>query len=296
MMFTKLLIMRKYQFLFVVFFFVFAAFKADKPAFYLFNKDGKKVKYEKMLKKIEDADIVLFGELHYNPISHWLQLELTKDLYDIKSSKLVLGAEMFESDNQVILNEYLDSLISNSNFEKEVRLWPNYKTDYKPLVEFANKKQLNFIATNVPRRYASLVNKKGFEGLEELSDEAKAFIPPLPINYDAELNCYKSMMEMAGMGSHVTPNFPKAQAIKDATMAHFILENWTPGQTFLHYHGAYHSADFESIYWHLKLQNPDLKIVTIHTVSQDEVTELSEENTGKADYTICVDEDMTSTR
>ncbi|NOR73611.1 MAG: iron-regulated protein [Draconibacterium sp.] len=288
--------MKKIQLLFVLAFFVLAAFKSDKPAYLLYNKEGKTVKYEKMLKEIQDADIVLFGEYHNNPISHWLQLEVTKSLFEIKGEKLVLGAEMFESDNQVILTEYLDSMISQKSFEAEARLWPNYKTDYKPLVEFANKNRLNFVASNVPRRYASLVNSKGFEGLEELSDEAKLFIPPLPIHYDAELECYKSMLEMAGMGSHVTENFPKAQALKDATMAHFILKNWSAGQLSLHYHGAYHSANFESIYWHLKQLNPNLNIVTITTVSQDDVTELSEENTGTADYAICVDENMTSTR
>jgi uncharacterized iron-regulated protein len=288
--------MNKFPIGLVVLFFVFSAFKADKPAYKLFNKSGKEVKYEKMLKEAADADIVLFGESHDNPISHWLQLELTKDLYDLKKDKLVLGAEMFESDNQVILDEYLDSLISTTNFESNARLWPNYKTDYKPLVEFAKKNKLKFVATNVPRRYASLVNLKGFEGLDELSDEAKAFLPLLPIKYDADLNCYKSMMEMEGMGSHVTPNFPKAQAIKDATMAHFILKNWSKEKLLIHYHGSYHSENYESIYWYLKQENPDLKIVTIHTVSQDEISELTKENAGKADFTICVDEDMTKTR
>jgi uncharacterized iron-regulated protein len=288
--------MKKFQFLFVLLFFVFSAFKSDKPAYLLFNKAGKTMKYSKMLKKIDGADIVLFGELHNNPISHWLQLELTKNIFASKGENLVLGAEMFESDNQVILTEYLDSLISQRSFEAEARLWPNYKTDYKPLIEFANKNRLNFVATNVPRRYASMVNSKGFEGLEELSDEAKLFIPPFPIRYDAELDCYKSMLNMKGMGSHVNENFPKAQALKDATMAHFILENWSEGQVLLHYHGAYHSDNFESIFWHLKQQNPNLNIVTITTVSQDDISNLTEENTGKADFTICVDEDMTSTR
>jgi uncharacterized iron-regulated protein len=288
--------MNKFQIVLVITFFVFTAFKTDKPAYYLFNKEGKDVKYEKMLKEAEDADIVLFGESHDNPVSHWLQLELTKDLFDLKKENLVLGAEMFESDNQVILDEYLESLISQSSFESNARLWPNYKTDYKPLVEFAKTNKLKFVASNVPRRYASIVNSKGFEGLDELSAEAKAFLPPLPVKYDAELNCYKSMMEMEGMGSHVTPNFPKAQAIKDATMAHFILKNWSKGKLLIHYHGSYHSENFESIYWYLKQENPDLKIVTIHTVSQDDVTKLEERNTGKADFTICVDEDMTKTR
>jgi len=288
--------MNKFQIVLVAIFFVFTAFKTDKPAYYLFNKEGKDVKYEKMLKEAEDADIVLFGESHDNPISHWLQLELTKDLFESKKDKLVLGAEMFETDNQVILDEYLDSLISVSSFESNARLWPNYKTDYKPLVDFAKTNNLKFVASNVQRRYASIVNSKGFEGLNELSSEAKTFLPPLPIKYDAQLTCYKSMMEMEGMGSHVTPNFPKAQAIKDATMAHFILKNWSPGKLLIHYHGSYHSENFESIYWYLKQANPGLKIVTIHTVSQDEVSELTKENTGRADFTICVDEDMTKTR
>ncbi|MCK5731085.1 MAG: ChaN family lipoprotein, partial [Draconibacterium sp.] len=164
--------MKKIQLLFILAFFVLVAFKSDKPAYLLYNKEGKTVKYEKMVKEIQDADIVLFGEYHNNPISHWLQLEVTKSLFEIKGEKLVLGGEMFESDNQVILTEYLDSMISQKSFEAEARLWPNYKTDYKPLVEFANKNRLIFVASNVPRRYASIVNSKGFEGLENLSDEA----------------------------------------------------------------------------------------------------------------------------
>ncbi|MEE4287693.1 MAG: ChaN family lipoprotein [Mariniphaga sp.] len=287
--------MKKYLIILLVLFFVFTAFKTQKPAYLLFNEKGKKVKYEKMLDQLKDADIVLFGELHNNSIAHWLQLELTKDLYELKDSNLVLGAEMFESDNQLILDEYFSGLISQTRFEAEVRLWNNYKTDYKPLVEFARENNLRFVATNVPRRYASLVNSKGFEGLNELSDEAKAFIPPLPVLYDPELPAYKSMMSMEGMGAHVNENFPKAQAIKDASMAHFILTNWSPEKLLIHYHGAYHSDNFESIYWYLKQHNPELNILTITTVSQEDISELTEKNTGKAHFTICVDEDMTTT-
>jgi uncharacterized iron-regulated protein len=287
--------MKKYPIVLLVLFFVFTGFKTKKPAYLLFNENGKKVKYEKMLDQIKDADIVLFGELHNNPISHWLQLELTKNLYELKGASLVLGAEMFESDNQLILDEYFSGLISQTRFEAEVRLWNNYKTDYKPLVEFARKNELRFVATNIPRRYASLVNSKGFEGLEELSDEAKVFFPPLPVLYNPELPAYKNMMNMKGMGSHVNENFPKAQAIKDATMAHFILQNWSPGNLLIHYHGAYHSDNFESIYWYLKQHNPDLNVVTITTVLQEDISELTEENSGKAHFTICVDGNMTTT-
>ena len=265
-----------------------------KPAYKLYNKTGEEIKYSKMLEELQDADIILFGELHNNPISHWLQYEVTKDLYEIKKDKLVLGAEMFEADNQLILNEYLSALISEEKFEDEARIWSNYKTDYKPLVTFAKNNKLPFIATNIPRRYASMVFKKGIESLDKLSVEAKQYIAPLPIEVDLELNCYKQLLEkMQRMGMHTSPNIAYAQAVKDATMAHFIMQNFEKGQLFIHYNGAYHSDNYESIYWYLKKLDPNLKIVTITTVTQSDISELNEENKNTADYIICVPETMT---
>jgi len=275
---------------------LFIAMKGDKQAYTLFDKSGKTAKYKSLLKDATEADIVFFGELHNNPISHWLQYELTNDLYKEKSGNIVLGAEMFESDNALILNEYLDGTIRTKDFEKEARLWPNYSTDYKPLIEFAKDSSIAFIATNIPRRYASVVYKSGFEGIAQLSDEAKLLIAPEPILYDPEVECYKAMLNMGGMGSgHVNENLPKAQAIKDATMAYFIMENWEQGQTFIHYNGTYHSDNFEGIVWYLKQQNPKLKILTIATVEQIELDELDEESAGVADYIVCVNENMTKT-
>ena len=51
----------------------------DKPAYVLYDSKGKKIKYSRMLESVKDADIVMFGEYHNNPIAHWLQLELTTD-------------------------------------------------------------------------------------------------------------------------------------------------------------------------------------------------------------------------
>ena len=84
---------------------------AQKPAYQLYRENGKKVKYEKMIQASAESDIVLFGEQHTNPISHWLQIELTIALHEAKGGDLVLGAEMFETDNQLILDEYLTDLI-----------------------------------------------------------------------------------------------------------------------------------------------------------------------------------------
>ena len=77
----------------------------DKIAYQIFDKNGKKTSYEKLLKAGEKADVVLFGEYHDNSVVHWLQLEFTKDLAQKKD--LVLGAEMLEADNQTQVNQYL---------------------------------------------------------------------------------------------------------------------------------------------------------------------------------------------
>ncbi len=271
------------------------AMKNDKPAYKLFNSEGKQVKYKTILKDALESDVVFFGEMHNNPICHWLQLELTNDIFEKKGELLVMGAEMFETDNQLILDEYLDELIKTKNFENEAKLWPNYKTDYKPLVEFAKENNLGFIATNIPRRYAAVVHKKGFEGLDSLNQEAKVLIAPLPVKYDPELNCYKNMLKMMGGMGHVNTNLPKAQAIKDATMAHFILENRSEGTLFVHYNGTYHSNDFEGIVWYLKQENPDMKILTIASVEQKEIDELSDEYLNIANYVLVIPENMTKT-
>ncbi|MCD6565082.1 MAG: ChaN family lipoprotein [Bacteroidales bacterium] len=271
------------------------AFKSDKHAFRVFNSEGKRVKYQKMLENLEGADIVFFGELHDNPIAHWLQYELTRDLYNIEGENLVLAAEMFEADNQLLMNEYLGGQISEKKFEDEMRLWNNYKTDYKPLVVFAKENNLHFVASNIPRRYASVVYKKGFEGLEELSDEAKKYFHPLPVPYDSEVECYKAMMEMGGMGAKANENLPKAQAVKDATMAYFILQNRQEGEMVIHYNGSYHSDNHQGIIWYLQQKQPDLKIVTITTKLQEEIDEVETENIGSADFIILVPETMTRT-
>jgi len=272
--------------------FALAVQAQDKQPYQLYTKDGKKTTYKKLLKKAGEAQVVLFGEYHDNSLVHWLQLEFTKDMSAQKY--LVLGAEMFEADNQDELQQYLDGKIDQKALDTVARLWSNYKTDYKPIVDYAKDNNIPFIATNVPRRYASQVYKQGLESLGLLSEEEKSWIAPLPIPYDGTLPGYKKMMEMMG-GHGGGENMPKAQAIKDATMAHFITENIKDDYVFIHFNGTYHSDNFEGISWYLKQNDPDVKVITISSVSQKDISKLEEENKEKADFILVVDEDMTKT-
>ncbi len=84
------------------------AFSQNTP-YVIYNAKGKKVSYKKMLKTLAKTDIVLFGEQHNSAITHWLQYEVTQDLSTKRN--IILGAEMFEADNQIQLNDYLKGTI-----------------------------------------------------------------------------------------------------------------------------------------------------------------------------------------
>lgn len=269
-----------------------------KHAYTLFNSKGEKVEFQNIIERAKDVDVVLFGELHDNPIAHWLELEVASELFKAKSGAITMGAEMFETDIQLIVDEYLSGTITQQRFEAEARLWPNYRTDYKPLMEFAKSNNLRFVATNVPRRYASVVSAGGLEALKRLSPEALAYIAPLPIEFDLNLPGYKAMVAMTGMpgkGQSKPEFLPMAQALKDATMANSIVKNLKKGYTFVHFHGTYHSNNYEGIYWYLKRYKPSVTILTIATVNQDDVESLKNENLGIADFILVVPERMTRT-
>ncbi len=276
---------------------------ADKPAYRLFTSAGKPVPYGKMTKALMGADVVLFGESHNNPIAHWLELQVAQDLLAAKGNRLVLGAEMFERDVQPILAGYVavcDS-VTEKTLTDQARLWPNYATDYRPLVELARTNRLRFIGTNAPRPLARIVAQSGPEKLAVLPDAEKAWLMPLPLAVDPQRPAYQKMRAMfGGDAAHGSPgpgldNMIAAQALKDATMAHFIATGRGTTETFLHVNGSFHSDWHSGICEYLLQEAPTTKLLTISTVSQADLGKLSEENRGRADYILVVPEDMTTT-
>lgn len=294
----------------------------DRPAYRLYTQNLKSTTYAKLLRQATEADVVFFGELHNDPICHWLELQLTKDLQAAKKGNLVLGAEMFEADNQVALSDYVQGKTTAKELATKARLWPNFDTDYKPIADFAREQHISFVATNVPRRYARLVSRQGLSALDTVSAEAKQQMAPLPLTVDLTLPGYKAMMDMMsqpspggsntspgsatattnlhGTTSDMTANFARAQAIKDATMAYFIRQNLKPGQTLLHFNGDYHSKNFEGIVWYLRQQQPNgnerpLKILTLSSIEVADIDKPNSENRNLADFVLAIPADMTKT-
>ena len=264
-----------------------------KEAYVIYTSNGKKTNFQSVEKQAFLADFVFFGEFHDNPISHWLQLELTQSMHGKFQSNLILGFEMFEQDQQAILDAYVDGKMDEKTFKDSCRLWPNYSTDYKPLVDFAKENKLKCIASNVQRKYASLLFKKGRGALDTLAPTIKAQMADIQFQIDTTLSQYRVVREMGGHDMGL--NMVEAQAFKDATMAKFILKNSKPNSKFIHFNGAFHSDFHQGILWYVKKEKPNAKFLTITTVTQVEMDKLDKENLQKADFIICVPESMTRT-
>jgi uncharacterized iron-regulated protein len=255
----------------------------------LYDAKGKEVSLEKMFKEAQQKSWVFFGEFHNSSTIHRIQFLLTQHLHKVHGDKLIVGAEMFESDNQDIINEYFAGFINTKYFEDECRLWTNYKTDYKPIVEYLKSNKLPLIATNVPRRYAHAVHYNGLDVLERLPEHVKQlFLPNLPISIDTTLSSY---IELKQMSMHGGKFMLEAQAIKDATMAHFMKKYWQAGKVFLHLNGAFHTNKYEGIISFLPKEWLRKDMLVISMVTQKDIEKLEEENKALGDFIFCFEED-----
>ena len=282
----------------ILLFTIFQSIAQDFPAYVIYTSNGKKTTFDKLEDATEGKELILFGEFHDNPISHWLQLELTEELFEENGANLQLGFEMFEQDQQELLSQYLLGNLTTKQFKDTVRLWPNYETDYAPIIEFAKTNKLFCVASNVQRKYASLLFKKGRKALDTLSAAIKTQMAPIDFVVDTSLSQYREVFSMGGhMGVNMGMNMLESQAFKDATMAQFILSNpgRKAGTVHLHFNGAFHSDFHQGILWYVQQKEPNIRVLTISTVTQDDVRKLDKEHLGRADFIICVPESMTRT-
>jgi uncharacterized iron-regulated protein len=278
--------------LFTLVFFTHFLWSQNEKAFVIYDKNGKKTTYAKMAKAALGKQVVLFGEFHDNSIAHWLEFELSKELHKKHGENFVLSFEMFEQDQQHLLTQFINQKIDEKTFKDSMRLWPNYYTDYHPIVSYARENGIPCLAANIERKYASLLFKKGRAALDTLSELKKSQMAPIDFPVDTTLSQY---IEVKKMGGHRGANMLEAQAIKDATMAKFILASLNENIHILHINGAFHSDYYQGILWYLLRENRNLTYLTISTVTQKNIHKMDKEHLGKADFIICVPETMTRT-
>lgn len=272
------------------------SFTSDRPAYRLFTATGQAADYDQMMGQLAQADVVLFGEQHNDALAHWLELQVAKDLLRLKKpGQLVLGMEMFERDVQPLVAQYTAGTLADTAFERQARPWPNYATDYRPLLQFARENKLLIIGTNAPRPFVSAVARGSFKSLDKLPAVDRALLAPLPMKVDYDLPGYKNMAAMFGGDSKThgggAQNIIQAQALRDATMAHFIQASRQDGQTLLHFNGSYHSDRHDGIVAYLRQYAPKLRVSTLSVVTQEQVQQLDKEQLNVADFVVVVPAD-----
>ncbi len=228
------------------------------------------VTIDNIVADMASADVLFFGEEHNDSACHYLENKIFRALHTAYSENIALSLEMFETDNQLPLNEYLAGKIDESRLAKDARLWSNYK-DYRPMVDYAKQNHLPVIAANPPRRYVSMVSKRGMPALDSLSKEAKAFLPPLP--YDTLPGRYreKFMDIMKGSPGGDNPKVYYSQCLWDAGMSYSIYRftKQNKGKKVFHCVGGFHCAEKLGTAAQLKLRNKKLRILNIASFSDE---------------------------
>lgn len=238
---------------------------------------GKDIPPTKLAKQLRKYDVVFFGEYHDDASIHLAQRQLLPHMY-ARNKRLLVSFEMFERDVQPVLDAYLKDEITEESFLAGSRPWPNYASDYRPLLEFAKSKGLACIAANVPRYLAGKAVRNGLGFLTDLPDSEKILVA-LKINAPAGKYRDNFLQTIAGNMAHGdmgNPDFYQnmyyAQCIKDDTMAESLVQylERNPRHRIVHFNGDFHSREFLGTVERVKLRNPKLKIAVISPLHQSE--------------------------
>jgi uncharacterized iron-regulated protein len=255
------------------------------------------ISLDKIISDCTNADVLFFGEEHNDSAGHYLETEIFKALHKQFGDKLTLSLEMFETDNQLPLDEYLKGQINEDRFSKDVRLWSNYK-DYRPMIEYAKQNNIPVIAADPPRRYVNMVSRRGMKSLDSLSKEAKDFLPPLP--YDTLSGRYREKFAevMKGAPGSSSPNIYYSQSLWDAGMSYSIYK-WlkeNKKDKVFHCVGRFHSDEKLGTLTQLQMRKSKLKILNISCFSDSSFSNPDwEKFSNLGDYVIITNPDLKKT-
>lgn len=244
---------------------------------------GTRLMVDAMSQKMKNYDVVVFGEYHDNKVLHRLEANLLAAVYE-QYPNVAVSLEMFERDNQQILNAYLAGRVSEAAFLEQSRPWTNYNSDYRPLIEFAKEEGLRVLAANIPRPMAAHYARRGT--LDGIDAAMLSYLPRIHRAPDGEYRQLFLAQMQAMSNKHsampVTAGqmeaFYRAQCLKDDTMAESIVDHHRryPGRKIIHYQGDFHSRYRLGVVEKLQALEPELKILVLTPVYVEDFKHLPE--------------------
>lgn len=234
------------------------------------TKTGQTVRLEQLIKNVKSADVIVFGEEHNDSTGHVLEAKIFAQLIKAYPGT-ALSLEMFATDVQPVINEYLAGLISEKNFQKEARVWNNY-ADYKPLIDLAKENKAQVIGANVATRYSNAVSMGGLQKLNDFPEASKAFLPPLPID-TATGRYHEKFIETLGGHDMGSMKIYQTQNLWDASMGWAIAKHAkaNPETKILQINGRFHSDEQIGTIGQLKKYAPNLSVTNISCFAAEDL-------------------------
>ncbi|ENC6656311.1 ChaN family lipoprotein [Aeromonas hydrophila] len=224
---------------------------------------GNDLTLEQALARVADADIVLVGELHTHPAVHLLQARMLAGLA-ADGRPLVLSMEQFSRADQPVLDAYLAGRIGEAALIRDGNAWPNYQSDYRPLVEFAKAHHLPVIAANAPKPLVSCVGQEGPAWLEQLPASRRSQLArTLTLGDDPYRQKFMASLHHGDADSNAR-RFA-AQTSWDDTMAESMVDYLRshPGQRIMHIAGNFHVEGGLGLASRIASRNQDLKVALV---------------------------------
>ncbi|AJR07765.1 hypothetical protein C9J03_21270 [Photobacterium gaetbulicola] len=244
------------------------------------SPQGQPMTLDQLAEALQAADIVLVGEWHGHPGAHLMQARLFAALYQ-HNPNMALSMEQFTRDKQHVVNQYLNNEIGEKTLIKEGKAWPNYSSDYRPLVEFAKMNQLDVIAANAPKSIVRCIGQQG-EGYLALlpAMERRWVAEQLTLGSDAYHDKFNASMHHGD--EEKTKRQFAAQTAWDDTMAESMVDYLAlhPGKQIIHVAGRFHVAEGLGTASRITARNPDLNVMMVTPVTKN--TGVAE---GSPDYT-----------
>lgn len=223
---------------------------------------------QQLVKELKNADVILVGEWHSHAGTHKFQTDLFAAMNQ-SGLPTTLAMEQFSRDKQDLINDYLNGEIGEQTLIQQGNAWPNYTSDYRPLVEYARLNKLNVIAANAPKKTVKCIGRKGLGWTQNLSKEERGFIAE---NIDTSDSPYKQkfMASMHHGKPEQTANQYAAQVTWDETMAESIVHylNKNSDKKVLLTAGKFHVSDGLGTAASIQRRNPDLNIAIIEPVTE----------------------------
>ncbi|ELB2784187.1 MULTISPECIES: ChaN family lipoprotein [Vibrio] len=242
------------------------ATSAEVTSFYdyqLYTPSGEHIALSKLPIELQQADVILIGEWHTHAGVHRFQTDMLKQLTSYNRS-LALSMEQFTRDKQPVVDAYLRGEIGEQYLMKQANAWPNYESDYRPLVEFAKQKNLPVIAANAPKSIVRCIGRQGLDYINKLDDDQRMFIAQA-INTGSSPYKEKFMASMHHGKPEQTEKQFAAQVTWDETMAESIVSylDDNPGVQIVHVAGKFHTEQGLGTAASILSRNPSLKVIVI---------------------------------